>query len=239
MPWPFPEKKESADPNNAEAASGEGGAPAKTPAELIAESVSAALKPLTDSMAALSTKVDAVEAATKRPAKVENTEPRARTSVFDDEDAAINERVYPLAERTLALEARMARNEVKIEYATKGYGEVWAQFEADINTVLENSPLVDGSGKLCRGDAGYIRNCVNMIFGKAAMAAGLKFGGKDKGFFIESAGGEVGGGGGSVTVDDGMTEGQRKVFNRMKGPDGKPITVDAAKKTLGKLKFIN
>jgi hypothetical protein len=124
------------------------------------------------------------------------------------------------------------RSEIKAEYGRAGYGELWEQFEKEINTVLEGSPLVNGSGQSLRGDPQYIRNTVDMVFGREARKAGMQFGGKSKGFFLESGSGSDGRSDINAPTNDGLTEGQRKVFGRMK------VSLDDAKKVMGKLKFV-
>jgi hypothetical protein len=205
----------------------------KTQAQLLAETITGALAPLTSAIGEIKTRQEAFEARFQQKTQAqEPTQPRTRTSIFDDEDMAIAERVAPLYQQNLELEASMVRDRVRSEYISKGYGPVWEQFSERINSLLDAAALIDNSGKKLRGDPAYIRNVVNMVIGEAATAAGLKFGGKDKGFFLESA---SGGDGSSTTtpVADGMTEGQRKVFARMKVP------VAEAQKTIGRLKFVN
>jgi hypothetical protein len=231
MAWPFPDKPNS---NPAEAKpTSEGGDPPKvvekSPAEVIAES----LRPLTDKLDAISQRIDQVEQSTRKP--VPKAEPTAVTSVLEDEDAAFSQRMTPLMLRTLELEARMVRDQIEREYTTAGFGDLWSQFRPQIEGALNGSQLVtpDGQGgaKPLRGDPEYIRNVVDMIFGRAARTAGMRFDGKNKTFFLESAGG--GEGAGPKPEADGLTPEQRKVFNRM----GVPL--EEAKKSLAKLKFVS
>src|SRR5258708_31645630 len=102
MAWPF----SSTEPNPAEAKpTSEGGdapkAADKSPAELIAESVAGALKPLTEKLDAIGQRVDQVEQSTRKPAP--KIEQGTVTSVLEDEDAAFNQRMTPLMLRTLEL----------------------------------------------------------------------------------------------------------------------------------------
>jgi hypothetical protein len=162
----------------------------KSPAEMIAESITSALQPVVTQLGEFRTKLDAVEAATKKPEKQEPAPGENVTpSVFDSEDAAFNTRLGPIVAQQLAMEARITYGEVKQEYVAKGYGEMLAQWDGEIQKVLDGSPLVTGDGKRCRGDKVYIRNVINMVFGEKALASGVKFGGRDRGFFTESAGG--------------------------------------------------
>lgn len=223
MVWPLDKK---IDP---EVKDGEPPKPEKTPAELIAESVSAALKPLSDKIDSYDARFGTLEQNTRKPEpKRENVE---ALSVLDDENAAFNQRLTPLLLRQLELEARVVKSDIKAEYARDGYGDLWAQYETEINSVLESSPAVSGEGKILRGDPAYIRNVVDMVMGRAARKAGMRFDGKSKGFFLETAGGA--GNESHQPENDGMTEGQRKVFGRMK------ISTDDAKKAIAKLKFVN
>lgn len=208
--------------------------PEKTPAELIAESVGAAVteafKPITAKLNEFDTRL---AEATKKPEPRQQTPEHPETpSVLDNEDLAFATRLTPFLLRQYEVEAKMARNEIKSEYVAKGWGDVWAANEAEISAVLDGSPVVGGDGKPVRGNLSYIRNVVDMVIGRAAQKAGLKFGGKDRGFFVETAGGESNGAG-SGPVDDGLTADQRRVFNRMKVP------LDKAKETVSKLKFVN
>lgn len=203
--------------------------PEKSPAELIAESVSAALKPYIDGQAARDARLDTIEANTRRP------EPRVETpetvSVMDDEATAFAQRLGPLVLRQLETEARLALADVKQEYANGGYADAWAKLEPEINKTLNGSPIVGGDGRPLRGNPDYIRNVVDMVFGRAARAAGVRFGGRDKGFFLETTGG--GDENTGAHVEDGMTPEQRRVFTRM----GVPLA--DAQKTMTKLKFVS
>lgn len=240
MTWnPFKDDKQAnADPQNASPdgveknADGTPKTPEKTPAELIADSVREALKPVVESVSALSGKVDALEAGSRRPANQNadgNEGAPQRVSVFDDEAGAFAQNLGPVLKMQFEMEARIVRDQVKAEYVEAGYGEAWKQFAQEINDTLDRSPLIDGNGNKMRGNPEYIKNTVNMVFGRAAVKAGLKFGGKDKGFFIESAGGSDGSTG-SSTPTDGLSDDQRRAFVRF-GIDPKE-----GAKTLGKMK---
>jgi hypothetical protein len=230
MTWPFPENKPN--PNPAEVG-GDGKPPdtsTKTPAELIAD----ALKPLVDSQTAFQTKLDErltlLENQTK-PAPRPQPQPNEPISVLDDENAAFAQRMTPIFARQLELEGRVVKNDIKGEYAAAGYGELWAQYENEINSILDASPLVDGNGKTQRGDPQYIRNVVDMVLGRAARKAGMRFDGKSKGFFLETGGS----GSDAPPADkvDGMNESQRRVVQRM------GIPLDKAKETMKKLVMVN
>jgi hypothetical protein len=202
----------------------------KTPAELIAE----ALSPFKTQLDTISTKFDNLEKnAVTRPTPEARAEERHEpTSVLDDENAAFAQRLTPVLVRQFEMESRMVRGEIRAEYQKDGYGELWDKYEADINKVLEGSPLVTAEGKPLRGDPDYIRNVVDMVFGREARKAGMRFDGKSKGFFLES-GSNGSDNGNHGPVDDGLSEGQRKVFGRMK------VSPEDAKKVMGKLKFVN
>lgn len=226
MSWLSPKEDKTV---NAEAEAGKPKEGEKTQAELIAESVGAALKPFMEAQAARDARLDAIEANTRRPEPTR--EPTEMASVLDNEDLAFAQRIGPVMLAQLETNARMALADVKQEYAEAGYGDAWKEFAKDINTVLEASPVVGADGKPIRGNPDYIRNVVDMVFGRAAKKAGIKFGGRDRGFFIESAGGgdtNVGGG----APNDGLTPEQVRAFTKM------GLTREDAKKSLSKLKFI-
>jgi len=201
----------------------------KSPAELIAES----LKPLTESLAAMRTEMAALKP--KEPVrKAENVE---IPSVLDDENAAFNARTAPLYQRQLETEAKLALSEIKAEYAELGFGAFWRENESKINEMLANSPLAspDGNGgaKVVRGDPAYIRNVADMFIGRSARAGGVKFNGDNKTFFLEDATGSNSGQGGKKSDTEGLTAKQIKVFQRM------GVSMDDAKKTIGKLEFVS
>lgn len=199
----------------------------KTPAELIAE----ALSPLRDSFEKMNSRFDAIEQnMVKKPEPRENAERIEPVSVLDDENAAFAQRIGPVLLQQFEMSARLNRNEVKNEYISAGYGDLWGQYEKEINQVLDNTPLAGAEGKPLRGDMQYIRNVVDMVFGREARKAGMRFDGKSKGFFLET--GSAGDGPGKGSESDGMTEAQRRVFARMKVPS------EDAKKTMAKLRFI-
>jgi hypothetical protein len=225
MTWPFPDDKaktveegDNKPPTSADAP------PAKTPAEIIAES----LKPLAEGFTKLNARLDTLEQNTRPRPKSET--PPEQISVLDDENAAFAQRIGPVMLRQLELEARVVKNDIKAEYASAGYGELWAQFETEINQVIDGSPIVSPEGRAVRGDPQYIRNVVDMVMGRNARKAGMRFDGKSKGFFLETGG--SGADGSKPPVNDGLNDGQRKVFSRMK------VSMDDAKKVMSKLKFV-
>jgi hypothetical protein len=240
MAWPsFGGGKEGEKPVNAEVGEGDhrqveaGG---KSPADLIAESLSGFEARITERFTALDGRMNTVEQQTAKPvARVENPE---TPSVFENEDGAFASRVGPIAARQLELEARMVKAEVKAEYVAAGFGEMWSKFEHDITGQLDASALVqpDGGGgvKALRGDPGYVRNVVDMILGRALRAKGIKFdGGKDR-FFLEDAGGSGNAGpSAEALAAEGFTNDQLRVIRRM------GIPLEDAKKSKAKLTFVN
>lgn len=202
----------------------------KTAAELIAESLSGFEQRITSKFDELGTRVAAVEESTRKP--VPQVEPQEVPSVFENETAAINYRIAPVALRQLELEARVVLSEIKGEYAAAGFGDMWTALDGDIRKVLNESPLVGGDGKPVRGNPDYIRNVVDMVFGRAARQKGVKFRGtgSDQTFFLEGANGDAGGA--NAEPADGLTSKQRRIFERM-GIDPK----DGAK-TRAKLEFV-
>lgn len=234
MTWPFPKPdNKPADPQV-----GDGhGAPEtpkeKTPAELIAESLqplAATLKTVADGQAALTGRLDAIESQTRRPEP--KPQPGEPVSVLDDENVAFAQRIGPVMLRQLELEARVVKSEIRNEYVAKGFGDLWREYEKDIDAVVDASPLADGQGKPLRGSPQYIRNCVDMIFGRAAVKGGVKFDSNKKSFFLET--GSTGETNSNATPEtDGLTADQRRVFDRLKVPS------DRAKFVMSKLKFVS
>lgn len=205
--------------------------PEKTPAELIAEAIKPLVEAQTAANTALNARLDAIEAQTKKPEKKPDVQQPEIVSVLDDENVAFAQRNAPIMARTLEIEARLSKADVKAEYEAAGYGELWSQYAAEIDAAVDGAPLITNDGKVFRGDKAYIRNCVDMVLGRAARKANLRFDGKNKGFFLEPA---------SSTSEqaarveaDGLTDNQRKVMQRM------GIPLEQAKKIMGKLDFIH
>lgn len=230
MGWPFeknnnpevtekPGEQPNPDPANAAAK------PEKSQAELIAE----ALAPLREGFNSLKDELAAVREQTRRPER--QPEQHQPTSVFDDEDAAFAQRMTPVLARQLDIESRLVKSDIRKEYEKAGYGELWEQNEAAIDDILARTPLVDTNMQPQRGNPDYIRNTVDMVFGRAARKAGLRFGGKSQGFFLESAGGSS-----DATVPDaeaGFDAKQLKVLKRM----GVPL--ESAKKIMSKAQMVS
>jgi hypothetical protein len=232
MTWPFkvPENKPSvSDPANANPDPAAAPPAEKSAAEMIAES----LKPLTDGFSKFQEAMDArlktLEDQTKPREPKPQVEPNAPVSVLDDENVAFAQRLTPVIARQLELESRVVKNDIKAEYQSSGYGELWAKFEKDINATIDGAPLVTADGRPHRGDPQFIRNVVDMIFGRAARAAGMQFDGKSKGFFLETGANSDP----AARVEaDGLTDTQRRVVQRM------GIPLDQAKKVMSKLQFV-
>ena len=207
--------------------------PPATPEKSIAEIISESLRPFQENVAALRQDIEAL----KTPKEVVKREPTERISVLDDEDAAFNQRMTPLLQSQLELEARINVRDVKQEYVDAGFGDIWRQNEGEITKTLEGTALVqpDGQGgvKKLRGDAQYIRNVADMIIGRAARAGGVRFDGAKKTFFLEGANSGEAAGGSKDAATEGLTAKQVKLANRL------GIPLDEMKKTVGKLEFTN
>jgi hypothetical protein len=225
MTWPF--EKPAIEENNPEPAKqGE-----KSPAELIAESLSAALKPVLERFDAQDKRFETLEAQTKPREPKPATNLEEPVSVLDDEGLAFAQRLTPLMARQFELESSVVRDRIFREYRDSGYGDLLSQFEGEITQLLDSAPLVTSDGKPLRGDPQYIRNVIDMLFGRKARAGGMRFDGKSKGFFLEPAGGSSNPGAQHDEMG-GLTEGQRKVMDRM------GIPLEDAKKVIKKLHFV-
>ena len=231
MAWPFKQKAEepqmATDVNNPEKT------PETKPEKSIAEMLSESLSPLREELAATRRDIEAL----KQPVEVKRTVAAERISVLDDEDAAFNQRMTPILQSQLELEARMNMKEVKQEYMDAGFGAFWQQNEAEINKTLEASALVqpdnNGGFKKLRGDAAYIRNVADMIIGRSARSGGVKFDGAKKTFFLESANGDSGNGTARPSETEGLTAKQVKLAQRL------GIPLDKFKATVGKMEFVS
>lgn len=213
--------RKTADPNQAEGGKAAEGAPQKSAEELLAESVSnavrAAVGPLNERISSLQQKLE--EAG--KPKEAAQTQPNQPTSFFDDEDKAFRERLEPSLQLQLDTRAELMKDRVKAEY-----GEIWTQFADEIDQTLKGSPIQ------LRADPVYIRNVADMVIGRKARENGFRFDAANKKFFIEDASGDNGKNA-PATDDSGLTEKQRRVFERM----GVPI--ERAKEVVKSLEFVN
>jgi hypothetical protein len=133
------------------------------------------IKPIREEIAAVKT------AAT--PARTETRAEETKTipSILDDEDAAFNARLGPLAVQTAMLNARLTETEVLNEISSQGWGHLIPQ----IREVLDKqTPLQTKAGQ---GYRGYVENVAAMLIGKSAREKGLKFDGSKQTFFLEDA----------------------------------------------------
>jgi hypothetical protein len=174
MPWPFrqadpdPEKEKKL----AEQSKAEADAFIAQLTTTFEQKLDAKLKPLQDELAAVKT------SATPKP-RTENQETVTTPSVFDDEDAAFNAHIGPIAVQTALLNARMTETEVLSDISSQGWGHLIPQ----IRDVLEKqTPLQTKAGQ---GYKGYVENVAAMLIGKEAKAKGLKFDGNKQTFFLE------------------------------------------------------
>lgn len=208
--------------------------PEKSNEKSVAEIISESLTPFTQRFDQLQQDINEL----KKPKEVvKPREPQERISVLDDEDAAFNQRMTPILQSQLELEARINTRDVKQEYIDAGFGAIWASNEKDITSTLEGTALVqaDGNGgfKKLRGDAQYIRNVADMIIGRAAKAGGVRFDGGKKTFYLEGANGGENAGGSRAAETEGLTAKQVKLAQRL------GIPLDKFKGTVSKLEFVS
>jgi hypothetical protein len=230
MAWPFNKKAEEPQmANDPEVKPTE----TKTPEKSIAEMLSESLTPFREEFAAIRRDIETL----KTPIEPKRTVPAERISVLDDEDAAFNQRMTPILQSQLELEARINVRDVKQEYVDAGFGSIWSQNEGEINKTLEGTALVQadnaGGFKKLRGDAQYIRNVADMIIGRAAKAGGVRFDGTKKTFFLEGSNGDNGTGASRTAETEGLTAKQVKLAQRM------GIPLDKMKKTVSGLEFVS
>ena len=208
--------------------------PEKTNEKSVAEMLSESLAPFAQKFDRLQQDIDSIK---NPPAPIRKAEPTEKISVLDDEDGAFNQRMTPILQSQLELEARINVRDVKQEYIDAGFGAIWFQNETAINDTLNGTALVqqDGQGgfKKLRGDAQYIRNVADMIIGRAARAGGVRFDGNKKTFFLEGANGNEGTGGSNDAVTEGLTPKQVKLAQRL------GIPLDKFKTTVNKLEFVS
>lgn len=132
------------------------------------------LEPLKQEIAAVKT------AATPKPPENHDQDRRV-PSIMDDEDAAFNARLGPLAAQTVMLNARLTETEVLSDISSQGWDHIIPQ----IREVLDKqTPLQTKAGE---GYKGYVENVAAMIIGRSAREKGLKFDGTKQTFFLEDS----------------------------------------------------
>jgi hypothetical protein len=105
----------------------------------------------------------AVEEGIKPKAPVVDPKPTDPASVFDDENAAFNQRLGPLAIQQAELRARMIERDIFDE------NEQWSEFFPEIKKQLANTHI---TVKASPTYDVYVRNVFNMVIGEAARTTG-------------------------------------------------------------------
>lgn len=148
--------------------------PQLTGEELLAK-MGELLAPLKTSIDNQAARLSAIEESRKPK---EEPKPTEIPSVLDNEDAAFNTRLTPLALQNVLLQARIIEREVLDEVSADG----WAEFLPEIKEELSNTPP---QIKASQTYDKYIRNVVDMIVGRKSRASGLRR--RDRGFVLEDA----------------------------------------------------
>jgi len=156
----------------------------KSDGDLLLEKISAAidakLSPINATVGELKTEWDSLKTASRPPEKeTPPKDPPARVSVLDDEEAAFQQRLGPLAYQNAVTMARVIESEVFSELREQGLGELLP----DVRKYLENTPI---QRKAEKDYPGYVRNVAKLVFADKAMAAGVKLGADQKTFYLES-----------------------------------------------------
>jgi hypothetical protein len=139
-------------------------APPALTADDIAAKMSALLDPFKASIENIDKRLTAAEEARKPKEQSKSDE---QVSVLDDENAAFNQRLGPLAIETIKTNARLTEREVLDEVRDKGLTD----FIPQIKEQFGNTPIQ------VKADPNYERYChnvVDMIVGREAQKGGLK-----------------------------------------------------------------
>jgi hypothetical protein len=175
-------------------------------AEALLAKMGELLNPFKESIDGMRTRLDAIEES-RKPAP---TPPGEIPSVLDDENAAFNQRLTPLAVETINLRSRMVEREVLDEL------EGFSEFIPEIKKELANTSV---QVKAMPNYEAYVRNVVDMIVGREARKGGLR---RDKQRFILEDGSSTNDntGGSSASQEDKdflnfhVTTGKGKVVTR-------------------------
>jgi hypothetical protein len=163
--WPNKDTKTAEPPKTEEKP------PVAPSAEELLAKMGELLGPIKDWQEKTSTRLDAMEEA--RKPKEPPEEPVENVSVLDDENAAFNQRLTPLAIETINLRARMTEREV-LDETMSG----WQEFLPAVKAELANTQV---QVKAMPNYESYVRNVVDMIVGREARKGGLK---RDKSRFV-------------------------------------------------------
>jgi len=161
--WPNNKKEEPP------AVKQEGEKPPQAPsAEELLAKMGELLSPLSAKMDSFAERLAAAEEA-RKPKEPVNTE---IPSVLDNEDAAFNQRLTPLAVETVNLRSRMIEREVLDEL------EGFSEFLPEIRKELASTNV---QVKAMPNYEAYVRNVVDMVVGREARKGGLR---RDKQRFV-------------------------------------------------------
>ena len=146
--------------------------------EKLGATFDARMKPLSDKIEGIEQKWNALETAATRASEppLEKKEP-ADPAVEPERWKAEN--LGPLAAQTILTNARLTEREIIDEISAN-----WSHLIPKIREYFANTQI---QRKAQADYAEYCRNIVDMVIGKAAKEAGLRFDGQNKKFFLEDA----------------------------------------------------
>ena len=141
-------------------------------------SIEEVVKPVRDSVTKMEARWEELEkAATNPPAPAAEHKDPADPNT--DLPGYLKEQLTPLAVQTIQTNARLTEREILDEVAP-----YWAHLVPEIKKMFAETALIRKSAP---DYPIYCRNIVNLVVGKAAQEAGLRFDGQSKRFFLEDA----------------------------------------------------
>ncbi len=166
-------------------------------------------KPLESKVTALQTKWDEIEKAATAPPKETNEDGTPKVLSEEEKNKLGTQATFAMSVQT---NARLTEREVIDEISSS-----WSHLLPDIRAYFTNTPL---ARKAQADYPDYCRNIADMVIGKAAKAAGLRYDGQNKSFFLEDKST-------SVTREEGPLSDPSLVWHQQK-PDGSTKTWSVA-----------
>jgi hypothetical protein len=155
---------------------------AKSDADQLIEKLTAAidakLSPITTKVDSIEQRWAALEEAARKPKEETPPNPKAPTSVLDNEDEAFAQRMGPLAYQNALLGARMTERDIIDEMKEQG----WSSLVPDVRKLFDATSI---QRKAQSDYPAYCRNCVTLAIGERARTNGFKSNGET--FYLENS----------------------------------------------------
>jgi hypothetical protein len=190
-----------------------------------------AMAPVTQSVASLQEKFNAIEQAAKPR---EPSDQNLPTDFFDNPEKAFQERVTPIMLQQYQIQADMIEERLKAKFARQMGDEAYEEIAEPVETLLRDTPVLQKAQHVAAGRYDqFVMNVFKLVFGGKAMDAGVSLDGKTKKFFLGEGAGPSAEDVEAKKLESEFTPAQRKVFERM------GVSLEDARKTMQRLEFVS